>query len=189
MKQKETWSIKIMKHFYGIQGPLDEYRYQEINRIGNQAFMFLWAYLLIANMMAVFGALINPEVTLWIYIMVNSFVVIFGVSVYIIWQSKKSQVTEFELEEVNLPAIKKKMIRSTLIGSLLYGGLMFVYNALMATHFEQEHSFTDYLLSAHNIRVGLLQTFFFGLLMFLFQIIYFKKKQKVAEKREEIERD
>ena len=38
---KETISTKIIKWFYGIHGPLDEYRRNELNRIGNNIAIFL----------------------------------------------------------------------------------------------------------------------------------------------------
>lgn len=40
MKAKKTslW-LKFIKRFYGINGELDEYREQEVNRIGNKLFI------------------------------------------------------------------------------------------------------------------------------------------------------
>ena len=45
MKHKETLMEKMIKRFYGISGVLDEYRLQEIRRIGNNAFIFLFYYI------------------------------------------------------------------------------------------------------------------------------------------------
>lgn len=36
--QESLWD-KIVKHFYRISGNFDEYKRQEVNRIGNNAFM------------------------------------------------------------------------------------------------------------------------------------------------------
>ena len=53
MKHKETLMEKMIKRFYGISGVLDEYRLQEIRRIGNNAFIFLFYYILMSNVVAV----------------------------------------------------------------------------------------------------------------------------------------
>ena len=53
MKHKETLMEKMIKRFYGISGVLDEYRLQEIRRIGNNAFIFLFYYILLSNFVAV----------------------------------------------------------------------------------------------------------------------------------------
>ena len=50
---KETLTDKLMKRFYGITGPLDEYRKQEINRIGNLSFIYLFYTILFANVIAI----------------------------------------------------------------------------------------------------------------------------------------
>lgn len=52
MKNKETLRIKIIRRFYGIAGDYDEYKEKEVNRIGNNAFMWLWGYFLVANFLA-----------------------------------------------------------------------------------------------------------------------------------------
>ncbi|MBU5283380.1 DUF3278 domain-containing protein [Limosilactobacillus reuteri] len=38
---KETISTKIIKWFYGIHGPLDEYRRNELNQIGKYCHIFI----------------------------------------------------------------------------------------------------------------------------------------------------
>ena len=45
MKTKKTslW-LKFIKRFYGINGELDEYREQEVNRIGNKLFIGLFFF-------------------------------------------------------------------------------------------------------------------------------------------------
>ena len=49
---KETISTKIIKWFYGIHGPLDEYRRNELNRIGNNIAIFLLSINLLLSFIA-----------------------------------------------------------------------------------------------------------------------------------------
>ena len=43
---KETFTDKLIKRFYGITGPLDEQKRQQVDRMGNMAFVVLF-YILI----------------------------------------------------------------------------------------------------------------------------------------------
>ncbi|MCF7522908.1 DUF3278 domain-containing protein [Levilactobacillus brevis] len=70
--QENLWD-KIVKHFYGISGNFDEYKRQEVNRIGNNAFMISWPILLIAPVIAGFWAESSPENALLGLILTNFF--------------------------------------------------------------------------------------------------------------------
>ncbi|MBU9789218.1 DUF3278 domain-containing protein [Lentilactobacillus sp. IMAU92037] len=41
MKAQESFGIRMLKWFYGVPGPLDEYARQTLDRIGDHAFIFL----------------------------------------------------------------------------------------------------------------------------------------------------
>lgn len=38
---KETFTDKLVKHFYGITAPFDEQKRQEANKLGNLAFILI----------------------------------------------------------------------------------------------------------------------------------------------------
>ena len=81
---KETLTDKLMKRFYGITGPLDEYRKQEINRIGNLSFIYLFYTILFANVIAIIISKKYPDILIWAYplfITVALFVIFMVVSV------------------------------------------------------------------------------------------------------------
>lgn len=40
--KKETFQDKLIKRFYGIAGPLDEFRQKEAFRLGNTCFILLF---------------------------------------------------------------------------------------------------------------------------------------------------
>ena len=80
---KETLTDKLMKRFYGITGPLDEYRKQEINRIGNLSFIYLFYTILFANVIAIIISKKYPDILIWAYplfITVALFLIFFVVS-------------------------------------------------------------------------------------------------------------
>lgn len=42
MEKKTSLFFRYMKYWYGIYGPLDEYKRSEVERIGNNAFHYLF---------------------------------------------------------------------------------------------------------------------------------------------------
>ena len=180
MNNKENLGTKIIKRFYGITGPLDEYRYQEITRIGNNAFIFLWVYLMISNLIALYVGLFYPEETLYVSIGLNIFVAVFGIGIYIILESKKVQINE---EDINQKLLKKKMKKSTIIATTLYGGFMLVFNSLMAMRFDGVKEILDYMFSQHNIMITSLQIVVFGCLIYFSQLYRLKKIEKNMSSR------
>ena len=49
---KETFTDKLIKRFYGITGPLDEQKRQQVDRMGNIAFVVLFYILIFGNCIA-----------------------------------------------------------------------------------------------------------------------------------------
>ncbi|MFT9358314.1 MAG: DUF3278 domain-containing protein [Liquorilactobacillus nagelii] len=52
---------KVLKKFYGIDGILDEYKKEQINKIGNLIFIFMWWYLIISTFVATLLVSINRD--------------------------------------------------------------------------------------------------------------------------------
>ncbi|HGC9356713.1 TPA: DUF3278 domain-containing protein, partial [Streptococcus agalactiae] len=44
---KENFTDRLIKRFYGISGPLDEYKRREADRMGNIALIFLVWFLML----------------------------------------------------------------------------------------------------------------------------------------------
>ena len=81
---KETLTDKLIKRFYGLTGPLDEYRTQQVNRIGNLSFIYLFYTILFANVIAIIISKKYPDILIWAYplfITVALFVIFMVVSV------------------------------------------------------------------------------------------------------------
>ena len=61
MKAKEGLAVKIIKRFYGISGVLDEYKKSQVEHIGDNAFMLMFGYTLVANLLVTLFASKEPE--------------------------------------------------------------------------------------------------------------------------------
>ena len=64
---KETFTDKLIKRFYGITGPLDEQKRQQVDRMGNIAFVVLFFTLLCGNCIAFLIGFKYPELVARIY--------------------------------------------------------------------------------------------------------------------------
>ena len=58
---KETFTDKLIKRFYGITGPLDEQKRQQVDRMGNMAFVVLFYILIFGNCIAFLLSSKYPE--------------------------------------------------------------------------------------------------------------------------------
>ncbi|MCK3891300.1 DUF3278 domain-containing protein [Streptococcus suis] len=60
-KEEPRWLQNVIRHFYGIRGPLDEYRRTKADAIGGQAFIYHFYFLALGNAVAYFLAIRYPE--------------------------------------------------------------------------------------------------------------------------------
>ncbi|WP_230937532.1 DUF3278 domain-containing protein [Streptococcus gallolyticus] len=82
MKTKKTslW-LKFIKRFYGINGELDEYREEEVNRIGNKLFIGLFFFELFFSTIIL---LINQTIATATFLYINLFVLIFVIPIILL---------------------------------------------------------------------------------------------------------
>lgn len=130
--KKRNLGEKFMKRFYGISGPLDEYKRQEVNRIGNNAFVFLFYYTLFANLLACLFGVKYPEQTLWGLIIANITVMAFGICLYIMAASADAKLTENEVESKDVPKTKQGIIKSGIYSGIFFAVLMHLINGLFS---------------------------------------------------------
>lgn len=161
MKNKEPLRIRIIRKFYGIAGDYDEYKEKEVNRIGNNAFMGLWWYFLIASFIALFFAFKYPVQTLWVYLGSNILVGLFAVSLYLIIASQKSRLNDVEVETEDLKVAKKKVLRAGVLAGIQFGISMYFLRMLML-YVSGDGNIVSYFHSPKNLIMSILQAIFFG---------------------------
>lgn len=72
-KEEHKWIQNMIKRFYGIRGPLDEYRRAEADAIGGQAFIYYFYFLALGNAIAYFLAYRYPLEVATYYPMIIAF--------------------------------------------------------------------------------------------------------------------
>lgn len=172
-ENKESLKVRFIKHFYGIKGVMDEYKEKEVNRIGNNAFMGLWWYMMLSNFVAVLFAYRNPAKTFWIYSGCNIFVTIFIVCVYIIFASWRAGLLTHEVEKKYAPSEKKRVLRKSFGLGVYFGVAAYLLNLLMEW-FASDLTASDFA-SVHTFARFAFEGLFFGFFMYLYERIRLRK--------------
>lgn len=160
--EKEKLGIRFIKRIYGITGVLDEYKKNEVNRIGNNAFMFLWVYSIIANGVILFlTQYVEIEILFWSYLLVSCFVVFLGVGLYLMYEIECLGLAEQEVEESDYLQEKEKMKRKGIKATIVF----FIIQVIVQGF--------DY--SIKNILLILVGSIFFGGVMYAIGIANIKR--------------
>lgn len=156
---KETFTDKLIKRFYGITGPLDEQKRQQVDRMGNKAFIVLFFTLLFGNCIAFLLSFKYPELVARIYpvLLLTIILVVSGVLTYKFKMSAVNAIDEEELTEK-----EQKQLKHVGPKSGLYFGL-YMFLGMPLVHFLVDHKdyFTE-LFSIRNMLSGIFEAILFG---------------------------
>ncbi|WP_181398794.1 DUF3278 domain-containing protein [Apilactobacillus micheneri] len=175
MNNKESLFTKCIKRFYGITGPLDEYKRQEINRIGNNAFIVCWIYIMLSNFMFFFLGYNHPEYSVIIYGGSN-FIFLMLISIYIIVASHRSGLTINEVAEKNYKNEKRKISYRIILSGIYFGFIIYLLNPLTSVVVDHK-SYLNQIIhpSKGDLLQCLFETFFWCLFMYLIMKSRMKK--------------
>ncbi|MFW8053771.1 DUF3278 domain-containing protein [Vagococcus fluvialis] len=173
MEVKESITIKLIKHFYGVTGVIDEYRRGEIDKIGNKAFMLLYGYILLSTFIAILFIENNPKGAL-LALAGSNIVVFMGISGYIVWKTSRLKLIDIEVEEDKMKVTKRKLIIKN-IGATIYFAIAIHFLNALSTIMMDGGSFVAELTSWNHIKSSLLSGVLFGVLMLIFSFIRLKK--------------
>lgn len=127
MKVKKTslW-LRFMKRFYGINGELDEYREQEINRIGNKLFIGLFCFELFFSSIIL---LIDRTIATIAFLYLNIFVLIFVIPVIIlVMLTNRDLQTPLEVPKKEVEQTRQKARQKGWLSGLVFALFMLVFN-------------------------------------------------------------
>lgn len=175
---KETFTDKLIKRFYGITGPLDEQKRQQVDRMGNIAFVVLFYTLLFGNCIAFFLGFKYPELVARIYpiLLIIITMVVGSILTYKFKIRGVNAIDEEELTEKEQKQLKHVGLKS----GLYFGVVMFLGMPLV--HFLVDHKdyFTE-LFSIRNMLSGILDAILFGAIMQGFVNARIKQAKSQAE--------
>lgn len=176
---KETFTDKLIKRFYGITGPLDEQKRQQVDRMGNIAFVVLFFTLLCGNCIAFLIGFKYPELVARIY-PVLILIITLVVGSILTYKFKKSAVNAIDEEELT-EREQKQLKHAGLKSGLFFGVFMFLGMPLVQFLVDQKDYFTE-LFSIRNTLSGIFDAILFGAIMQGFVNARIKQAKSQAEK-------
>lgn len=167
---KETISTKIIKWFYGIHGPLDEYRRNELNRIGNNIAIFLLSINLLLSFIASLLMLStnNSELTLDIVVSVL-LLTVFASLGYILYETKRHHLTEIDVEAKQESKTKQKFIKRA-IGLGIYFAIVMYGLTILIDWLPNKGALIPLLTEPSTISSVIVSGLIYGLLMGTWEI-------------------
>lgn len=157
---KETLTDKLIKRFYGITGPLDEFRRQQVERVGNMCFIWLFYIIAFGNLIAFFLGREYPEVVAIAYPFALTIIILF---LYFVVATKQNVdiVQTIDVEELD----EKEKVQLKQVGwksGLFFGLIMWFFGPLVL-----DMRYIDGLFTPKILMFGCLCGLMFGLLMHL----------------------
>ncbi|MBU7450200.1 DUF3278 domain-containing protein [Leuconostoc citreum] len=172
MKTKETLATKLLKRFYGVQGVLDEYRRNEIYKIGNAGFIAMFYYALFSNFIVLLVFSLDnhrhtEDILMW-YIIANMIFLICGICGYVLITTRRRHLLENEVQDIET---QKKHLKYLVIRQGIFFG---VFSNILNTFMSS--GFSDFF-SVRSMFGACFAGAMFGSLMYLFQRMNLKKVQ------------
>lgn len=167
---KETISTKIIKWFYGIHGPLDEYRRNELNRIGNNIAMFLLTINLLLSFIAGILMLSTNNSDLTLNVVVSTLLLtIFASLAYILYETKRHHLAEIDVDAKQISKIKQKFVKRA-IGLGCYFTIGMYGLTVFTEWLPNKGSLIPLLASPFTIVITIIEGIIFGVLMGAWEI-------------------
>lgn len=164
---------KMIKLFYGIEGLLDEYKKEQLNKFGNIAFILIWWYLMISGFIAMLLYVNNSEFAIKFLIsgnLVVAFLALFSAVGFL----RKKKLDIVEVDKSKYPDKKKKYFRKSIGVGIYFGVTIHILNAIIDKIIQNENFLTS-ISSVNNICTAVFEGIGFGICMYIVYILRLKK--------------
>lgn len=172
--KKETFQDKLIKRFYGIAGPLDEFRQKEAFRLGNTCFILLFWGTMVLTLLALALSKRYPEVVAYGYptaLLLSTL----SASMYMASKMRHSQVDSLDVEE--LTSKEQKQLKGASIKFELYfTTVMYIWTVVFEAWMEGLNPL-DHLFDLRKFLAACLGGIFTGIAL----EIMLRKRMKKAE--------
>lgn len=175
-EKKESFYVKFIKYLYHVNGDFDEYKRAEVNRIGNNAFMFLIVYFWLETMsFIVFISLSFDLTNILLTIFFSHALILLIIMSYIsfsIYRLKLDQIDAYDDKDYQLKL--KKLKRKSIFMSLIFFILERLLTLFLDFNDNVDHlSLTKLILSPRANIIWIIGSISVGL------IYYFRTKSKI----------
>ena len=172
--KKETFQDKLIKRFYGIAGPLDEFRKKEAFRLGNTCFILLFWATMALNLLALALSKRYPEVVAYGY-PTALFLSTLSASMYMTSKMRHNQVDSLDVEELTSKE-QKQLKGASFKFALYFTAVMYIWNTGFDAWMEGLNPL-DHLFDLRKFLAACLGGIFTGIAL----EIMLRKRMKKAE--------
>lgn len=172
--KKETFQDKLIKRFYGITGPLDEYRKQEAFRLGNTCFILLFWGTMVLTLLALALSKRFPQVVAYGY-PVTLLLAYLSASTYIMFKLRHSQLDSLDVEELTTKE-QKQLKGASIKFALYFTTVMYIWTVVFEAWMEGLNPL-DHLFDLRKFLAACLGGIFTGIAL----EIMLRKRMKKAE--------
>ncbi|HEL9633789.1 TPA: DUF3278 domain-containing protein [Streptococcus suis] len=172
--KKETFQDKLIKRFYGIAGPLDEYRKQEAFRLGNTCFILLFWGTMVLTLLALALSKRFPQIVAYGYptaLLLSTL----SASMYMASKMRHSQVDSLDVEELTSKE-QKQLKGASFKFTLYFTTLMYIWTVVFGAWMEGLNPL-DHLFDLRKFLAACLGGIFTGIAI----EIMLRKRMKKAE--------
>ncbi|HFU4050385.1 TPA: DUF3278 domain-containing protein [Streptococcus suis] len=173
--KKETFQDKLIKRFYGIAGPLDEYRKQEAFRLGNTCFILLFWGTMAITLLALALSKRFPQIVAYGYptaLLLSTL----SASMYMTSKMRHSQVDSLDVEELTSKE-QKQLKGASFKFTLYFTAVMYIWVVVFGAWMDGLNPF-DHLFDLRKFLAACLGGIFTGITL----EITLRKRMKKAEK-------
>lgn len=180
---RETVGTKVIKWFYGIRGPLDEYRRNEINRIGNNIAIFLLMFNLLLAFIASLIILATDNYEFTLSVVVGSMLfVVFGIYIYIIYEIEHHRLARVDIDAKQVVKTKKKIFKKAIGLGAYFAVGMYCLN-ILTDWLPDRGSIVPLLTERSRVIEAIIMGIYFGAAMMLVDFHHIKKNPERIDGR------
>ncbi|MGQ7503189.1 DUF3278 domain-containing protein [Streptococcus suis] len=132
--KKENFQDRLIKRFYGIAGPLDEFRQKEAFRLGNTCFILLFWGTMALTLLALALSKRYPEVVAYGY-PVALLLSYLATSSYMIFKLRHSQLDSLDVEELTTKE-QKQLKGASFKFTLYFTAVMYIWTVVFEAWME-----------------------------------------------------
>lgn len=172
--KKETFQDKLIKRFYGIAGPLDEFRQKEAFRLGNTCFILLFWGTMVLTLLAFALSKRYPEVVAYGYptaLLLSTL----SASMYMASKMRHSQVDSLDVEELTSKE-QKQLKGASFKFTLYFTTVMYIWTIVFGAWMDGLNPF-DHLFDLRKFLAACRGGVFTGIAL----EIMLRKRMKKAE--------
>lgn len=162
-KSKRPLWPRFIKRFYGINGELDEYREQEVNRIGNKLFILLFLFEFISTALTfLLGTVWKVSAEIFLYC--NAFVIIFVMPMVMMTMlTNRDLQGPLEVPRDKLEKERQKAKKKGWLSGVVFAIFMFIFN--MFSKWQEGENPFEILFNPLFLIIFIFSGFIFGAVM------------------------